>query len=192
MQERRLHNKFSLSHFFSLVLFSVLPPTLHCLYPCFTSSFWSLFISPVFFLIFSVPFLAVKFITISNCYSCCLFQFPSASLTPFMGFPSRSWHRVAPDDDDPAKLRELWTAENYSWSKHGTCSEMNFPEKEVWYKWETFHEIVEICFTSIMSFFSLNTQVSSIYCTKGFSLHCVQRTSSKNKTSSFNHMLILQ
>lgn len=157
MQGRRPNNTFSLSHFFSSGLFPLLPPILYCLYPCFTSSFWSLFLSPVFSIISSIPFLAVKFIIISNCCSCCLFQFPAASLTPFTEFLSRSWHRVAPDDDDPARLRELWTAESYSWSKHGTCSKINFPEREVWYKWETLYEIVEICFTSIMSFFSLNT-----------------------------------
>lgn len=153
MQERRPNN--TLSHFFSSVLFPLLPPILHCLYPCFITSFWRLFLSPVFFIIFSVPFLAVKFIIISNCCGCCVLQFPSTSLTPFTGFPSRSWHQLA-SDDDPAE-RELWTAESYCWSKHGTCSKMSFPEREVWYKWETSYEIVEICFTSIISFFSLNT-----------------------------------
>lgn len=135
MQERRPKNTFSLSHFFSSVLFPLISPILHCLYPCFTSSFWSLFLSPVFFIIFSVPFLAVNLFIISNCCSCCLFQFPPASLTSFTGFPSRSWNQVASDDDDPAE-RELWTAESYCWSRYGACSKVNFSEREVWYKWE--------------------------------------------------------
>lgn len=151
MQERRPNNTFSLLHFFFSALLPLLPPILHCLYPCFTSSFFP----PVFFMIFSVPFLAVKFIIISNCCGFCLFQFPSTSLTLFTGILSRSWHQVDSDDDDPAE-RELWTAESYSWSKHGTCSKVNSSEREVWYKWETLDEIVEISFTSIISFFSLN------------------------------------
>lgn len=157
MQERRPSNTFALSHFFSSALFPLLPPILHCLYPCFSTSFWSLFLSPVFFIIFSVPFLAVKFIIISNCCSCCLLQFPSASLTPFTGLLSRSWHQVPSDhdDDDPADRELKFSTKSYSWSKHGTCSKMNFPEREVWYKWETIYEIVEICFTSIISFFPL-------------------------------------
>lgn len=189
MQERRPNNTFSLFHFFLSVLFPLLPPILHCLYPCFTSSS-EVFLPPCFLHYLLCSISSCKVYHYIKLLSLLSFPVSIRIPDPFTGILSRSWPQVASDDDDPAE-RELWTAESCSWSKHGTCSKMNFSEREVWYKWETLDEIVEICFTSIIAFFSLNAKVNSIYCTEGFSnctgethtLHCVQRTCSKIKIS---------